>query len=65
MKDFILKGISFVFHPLIMPILGVIFYFSKTPRFIPEAIVMAKLFSIVNSYNCLTYSFIFSTKNNR
>lgn len=46
MKDFLLKSISFIFHPLIMPILGVVFYFSKTPRFIPEAIVMAKLFSI-------------------
>jgi len=46
MINFILKSISFVFHPLIMPILGVIFYFSKTPRFIPEPIIKAKLFSI-------------------
>ena len=41
----ILKGISFVFHPLIMPLLGVIFYFSKTPRFIPSEIIQAKLLS--------------------
>lgn len=34
-------------HPLIMPLLGVIFYFSKTPRFIPEEIIEAKLFSTV------------------
>jgi hypothetical protein len=47
MKDFILKSISFVFHPLIMPLLGVLFYFSKTPRFIPEAVMKAKIFSIV------------------
>lgn len=47
MKNFILKSISFVFHPLIMPLLGVVFYFSKTPRFIPEPIIIAKLFSIV------------------
>ena len=47
MKHFILKSISFVFHPLIMPLLGVIFYFSKTPRYIPEPIIKAKLFSIV------------------
>ena len=47
MKHFILKGISFVFHPLIMPLLGVIFYFSKTPRYIPEPVMKAKLFSIV------------------
>ena len=29
-----------------MPLLGVIFYFSKTPRFIPEPVIKAKLFSI-------------------
>ncbi|MDA8768676.1 hypothetical protein N9M71_00875 [Winogradskyella sp.] len=43
--DFILKSISYVLHPLIMPLLGVLFYFSKTPRFIPENIVNAKIFS--------------------
>ena len=47
MKNFILKSISFVFHPLIMPLLGVVFYFSKTPRFIPEPVMKAKIFSIV------------------
>jgi hypothetical protein len=30
-----------------MPLLGVIFYFSKTPRFIPENVMKAKIFSIV------------------
>lgn len=29
-----------------MPLLGVLFYFSKTPRFIPEPIMKAKVFSI-------------------
>jgi hypothetical protein len=47
MKNFILKSISFVFHPLIMPLMGVLFYFSKTPRFIPEPVRSAKIFSIV------------------
>jgi membrane-associated HD superfamily phosphohydrolase len=47
MKDFILKAISFVFHPLIMPLLGVLFYFHKTPRYIPEPLQNAKIFSIV------------------
>lgn len=42
----ILKSISFIFHPIIMPLLGVVFYFSKTPRFIPEPIMKAKVFSI-------------------
>ncbi len=42
----ILKSISYIFHPLLMPILGVIFYFSKTPRYIPIPIIKAKLVSI-------------------
>ena len=42
----ILKSISFIFHPIIMPLLGVIFYFSKSPRFIPKEIIQAKLISI-------------------
>jgi hypothetical protein len=46
MIDRILKSISFIFHPIIMPLLGVIFYFTKTPRFIPVPIMKAKLFSI-------------------
>lgn len=44
--DRLLKSISFIFHPIIMPLLGVVFYFSKTPRFIPEPIMKAKIFSI-------------------
>lgn len=30
-----------------MPLLGVLFYFSKTPRFIPEGVRNAKVFSII------------------
>ncbi len=29
-----------------MPLLGVVFYFSKTPRFVPESLMKAKVFSI-------------------
>ena len=29
-----------------MPLLGVVFYFSKTPRFIPEFVIKAKVFSV-------------------
>ncbi|GAA3645860.1 hypothetical protein [Flavivirga jejuensis] len=44
--DKILKSISYIFHPLLIPILGVIFYFFKSPRFIPEEMVKAKLVSL-------------------
>ncbi len=46
MINHILRAISFIFHPVLMPLIGVIFYFSKTPRFIPVPIVKAKLFSV-------------------
>lgn len=45
--NFILKSISYVLHPLIMPLLGVLFYFHKTPRFIPDEVQNAKLFSTI------------------
>ena len=41
-----LKALSFIFHPLIIPLLGVSFYFAKTPRYFPEEIIKAKLISI-------------------
>lgn len=43
----VLKSISYIFHPLVMPFLGVVFYFTKSPRFIPLSIIKAKLFSLV------------------
>ena len=42
----ILRSISVIFHPLIMPIVGVIFYFTKTPRFIDTEVIWAKLVSL-------------------
>ncbi len=44
--DKILRSISYIFHPLLMPLLGVLFYFRNSPRFIPEEIVEAKLVSL-------------------
>lgn len=44
--DHILKSVSIIFHPLLMPIAGVIFYFAKTPRFIDREVIWAKLVSL-------------------
>lgn len=44
--NFILRSISFIFHPVMMPLLGVIFYFSKSPRYLPMEIIQAKLVSL-------------------
>lgn len=44
--NFILKSISYIFHPIVMPFLGVAFYFSKSPRYIPIQLIQAKLISL-------------------
>lgn len=46
MINFILKSFSYVFHPLMMPVMALVFYFAKSPRFVPEPVMKAKLFSI-------------------
>ena len=46
MMNRILTSISYIFHPLIMPLLGVIFYFSKSPKYFPVEIIQAKLISL-------------------
>ncbi|MGY3791548.1 hypothetical protein [uncultured Aquimarina sp.] len=45
--NFLLKSISYIFHPLLMPIAGAVIYFVTAPRFIPENIVQAKIFGLV------------------
>ncbi|MHA7055922.1 hypothetical protein ACWGOQ_0001785 [Aquimarina sp. M1] len=45
--NFLLKSISYIFHPLLMPIAGSIIYFVTAPRFIPENIILAKIFGLV------------------
>jgi hypothetical protein len=42
----ILIIVSYIFHPIIMPILGVVFYFSKSPQYIPTEIIYPKLISL-------------------
>lgn len=41
-----LKSVSYIFHPLLMPLIGLVFYFSKSPRFIPKEIMYAKVISV-------------------
>jgi hypothetical protein len=44
--NYILKGISYIFHPLIMPLLGVLFYFEISPKFYPKEVIYVKLISL-------------------
>ncbi|WP_026450897.1 hypothetical protein [Aequorivita capsosiphonis] len=41
-----LKAASYIFHPLLMPLLGTILYFSVTPRYVEPELVRAKFLAI-------------------
>ena len=41
-----IRSISYIFHPLLMPFIGVVFFFSKSPRHLPENVVKAKLIAL-------------------
>lgn len=41
-----LKAASYIFHPLLMPILGTILYYSVTPRYVDPQLVRVELFAI-------------------
>ena len=41
-----LKSASYIFHPLLMPILGVVLYYGVTPKYIDPQLVRAELFAI-------------------
>ncbi|AFL80941.1 hypothetical protein Aeqsu_1449 [Aequorivita sublithincola DSM 14238] len=44
---FFLKAAAYIFHPLLMPILGVILYYVVTPKYIDPQLVRVELFAIV------------------
>lgn len=42
----IIRFFSYLMHPLLMPVLGVVIYFCVTPKFVPESFMYAKLFAL-------------------
>jgi len=42
----LLRSISFIFHPLLMPMLGVVLFFYTSPRYIPSPIIKGKLSAV-------------------
>ena len=42
-----LRFAAYLFHPLLMPLLGVIIYYKVTPRYIEPEIIKAKIFAII------------------
>ena len=45
--NFLLKSISYIFNPILMPLAGSIIYFITAPRFIPENIIQAKILGLL------------------
>ncbi|WP_062056670.1 hypothetical protein [Aquimarina longa] len=45
--DFFLRSISYIIHPLLMPLTGSLIYFYTAPRFIPYEIMTGKLFGLI------------------
>ncbi|MBT0607790.1 hypothetical protein [Aequorivita echinoideorum] len=43
---FFLKIASYLFHPLLMPLLGTALYYTVTPRYLEPELIQAKLFAI-------------------
>lgn len=45
--NYFLQSASFIFHPLLMPLIGVGLYFKLTPKFIEPEIIIIKTYSII------------------
>ena len=45
--NYFLQSASFIFHPLLMPLVGVGLYFKLTPKFIEPEIIIIKTYSII------------------
>ena len=45
--NYFLRSASYIFHPLLMPLLGARLYFGLTPRFIEPQIINAKTYAII------------------
>jgi len=43
----ILRISGYIFHPLLMPVFGVLCYYANTPRFIEPQILLANIYAIV------------------
>ncbi|MEW7288950.1 hypothetical protein ABW637_00255 [Aquimarina sp. 2304DJ70-9] len=45
--NFFLKSISYILHPLLMPLVGAVIYFTCAPRYIPDDIIRIKVFGLI------------------
>lgn len=60
-----LKAASYIFHPLLMPILGAILYYSVTPKYIDPQLVRVEVFAIIITTIFIPIVIFFILKNLR
>lgn len=61
--NFFLKSVSYILHPLLMPLAGAIIYFMAAPRFIPNDIIKAKIIGLTVLTVLIPILFYFFLKN--
>ncbi|MCF4100296.1 hypothetical protein L1I30_01330 [Gillisia sp. M10.2A] len=59
----LIKSASYIFHPLWMPFLGTLFYFTFSPRFFPLPLIKAKLLAIAITTLFIPIVFYYLLKN--
>jgi len=45
--NYFLRSAAYIFHPLLMPLIGARLYFGLTPRFIEPQVINAKTYAII------------------
>ena len=63
--NFFLKSAAYIFHPLLMPLLGAVLYFIFTPRYVDPELLRAKIFAIIIITVLIPLVFYFLLKNLR
>jgi len=45
--NYFLRSASYIFHPLLIPLFGVLLYYQLTPRYIESEIIQAKVYALI------------------
>ena len=61
--NYFLRSAAYIFHPLLMPLIGARLYFGLTPRFIEPQVINAKTYAIISITILIPLIFFFLLKN--
>lgn len=62
LKNHLLTSVSYIMHPLLMPVFGVLFFFYCSPQYFPNALKLHKLLSVILLTVALPLLFFFLLK---